>query len=300
MLRFDSVHKNFTRNRAPALDGVSFEVKPGEIFGLLGHNGAGKSTAMGVMLGLVHPNAGEAFIDEISVQKRREKALECVGAIFESPRFYEYLSGEQNLRILAGYSGYWDDAVAKETVDWVGLTDAIHRKAGTYSQGMRQRLALAQSLLPRPRLLLLDEPTNGLDPDGIVELRESIRKLRDELGITVLLNSHLLSEVEQLCDRVAILRKGKIVFEGEVKGLGGDGAVYHLEAENWPAALPVLQARQAVILEAGKFRVANSVEPADLVNELVAAGVRVREFRREKMSLESLYLEVNRQEEAKK
>lgn len=299
MLRFDSVNKNFTRHRAPALDGVSFEVKAGEIFGLLGHNGAGKSTAMGVMLGLVHPHAGEAFIDGISVQKQREKALECVGAIFESPRFYEYLSGYRNLRILAGYSGYWDEAVAAETVRWVGLTDAIDRKVGTYSQGMRQRLALAQSLLPRPRLLLLDEPTNGLDPDGIVELRESIRKLRDELGITVLLNSHLLSEVEQLCDRVAILRKGKIVFEGEVKGLGGDGAVYHLDAENWNAALPVLQSRQAAILEPGKFRVAATVEPADLVNDLVGAGVRVREFRREKASLESLYLEVNRQEEAR-
>ncbi|MEM7013977.1 MAG: ABC transporter ATP-binding protein, partial [Verrucomicrobiota bacterium] len=159
MIDFRRVTKRFTKSRPPALNEVSFEVAEGEIFGLLGHNGAGKSTALGVMLGLVHPNAGEAVIDGVSVQKQRVKAMRKVGAIFESPRFYEYLSGRANLNILTGYSGFSNKQLLEETVEWVGMTEALDRKVGTYSHGMRQRLALAQALLPRPKLLMLDEPT---------------------------------------------------------------------------------------------------------------------------------------------
>lgn len=294
MIQFDAVSKSFTSKRPPALDEVSFEVRQGEIFGLLGHNGAGKSTALGVMLGLVHPDSGEARIDGVSVQQHRVRALKPVGAIFESPRFYEYLSGMQNLRILAGYSNFWDDAQVAETVERVKLTHAIERKVGTYSQGMRQRLALAQALLPRPELLLLDEPTNGLDPDGIVEFRELVRSLRDDMGITVLLNSHLLAEVEQLCDRVVILRQGKKVFDGARSDLDNDGQIIHATLDSWEKAKPVIASQGGEMLGADSFRLPSEKDTSEVVAALVQAGVKVREFRREKASLESLYLTVSK------
>lgn len=294
MIQFTSVSKSFTRKGSLALDDVSFSVAEGEIFGLLGHNGAGKSTALGVLLGLVHPDSGEAAIGGVSVQKHREKALANVGAIFESPRFYEYLSGRANLKVLTSYSGFWDAKLVDETIDWVGLTDALDRKVGTYSHGMRQRLALAQALLPRPKLLMLDEPTNGLDPEGIADLRKRIRMLRDDLGITVLLNSHLLVEVEQLCDRVVILRAGKKVFDGVCTDLAEDGARFTIEVDDWPAAGKILtQQLLAKILGPGQIQLPAGADPADAIEKLVQAGLRVREFRHEKRSLEALYLEVS-------
>tara|TARA_R110002096_G_scaffold42144_38_gene113886 strand:+ start:1063 stop:2013 length:951 start_codon:yes stop_codon:yes gene_type:complete len=294
MIQFNSVSKTFPKGRRPALVNLSFSVEKGEVFGLLGHNGAGKSTALGVLLGLVHPDSGEAVINGISVQKKREKALQSVGAIFESPKFYEYLSGWRNLKVLASYSGYWKRAEAEKAVDWVGLTEAIDRKVATYSQGMRQRLALAQALLPRPEVLLLDEPTNGLDPDGIVEFRERVRRLRDEFGITVLLNSHLLSEVEQLCDRVAILRHGELAFEGKLVELSDGNTIYEVSVDNWDLARSVLELLPVKISGEGRIGVPDGIDPADLVAGMAKAGVKVREFRKRKASLESIYLSVGR------
>ena len=185
MLEIKKLHKTFGGAK-PALDDVSFSVKRGEVFGLLGHNGAGKSTALGIMLGMVRPDSGDVTIDGISVRENRRKALSKVGAIFESPCFYNYLSGWKNLKVPTGYSDFWDEEKAREIVELVGLTARIQSKVRTYSHGMRQRLALAQALLPQPELLLLDEPTDGLDPEGIHEFRRFILKLRDQLGVTIL------------------------------------------------------------------------------------------------------------------
>src|SRR5581483_2912295 len=200
MIRLNNLSKNF-RGR-PALIDLSLEIARGEIFGLLGHNGAGKSTTFGLILGQLYPTAGEAFIRDISVQRDRMKALKGVGAIFETPGFYDYLSGWNNLRIFTSYSGQVKDAEITETVKFVGLENRIHDPVRVYSHGMRQRLALAQALLPRPDVVLLDEPAEGLDPEGIHEMRQLILQLNSEHGMTVLLSSHLLSEVEQLCDRI--------------------------------------------------------------------------------------------------
>lgn len=293
MIEFQSVTKRFTRKRPPALNEVSFEVKEGEIFGLLGHNGAGKSTALGVLLGLVHPDSGQAVINGVSVQKKRVKAMRNVGAIFESPRFYEYLTGRKNLKILTGYSGFKDRQLLDETVEWVGIAHALDRKVGTYSHGMRQRLALAQALLPRPKLLMLDEPTNGLDPEGIAEFRGQIRKLRDELGITVLLNSHLLSEVEQLCDRVAILKGGYKVYDGDSAEFAGE-STYRIEVDVWEATKRILHGFEAKIIERGVFQLPEDRDVADLVDLLVQSKIRISELRRERRSLEQLYLEVSK------
>ena len=156
MLQFNQVTKRFPSASSPALDGVSFSVGRGRICGLLGHNGAGKSTALGVILGMIHPDEGEALIDGCSVQRRRELAVAKVGAIFEAPAFYDYLSGWKNLKVLTAYSGGVSEEEMRKMVVWVGLEKRIRDRVSTYSHGMRQRLALAQALLPRPELLILD------------------------------------------------------------------------------------------------------------------------------------------------
>ena len=179
-----------------AVDGLDLAVPAGEIFGLLGHNGAGKSTAIGMMLGQVWPTAGTARICGHDVAEDRLKALRQVGAIFESPAFYDYLSGYHNLEILSLYTAATPRRRIEEVIDWVGLTGREHSRVRTYSHGMRARLALAQALLPGPRLLILDEPSDGLDPEGIHEIRQTILRLHHELGMTIFLSSHLLNEVE--------------------------------------------------------------------------------------------------------
>jgi len=276
----------------PALRDVSFKLERGEIYGLLGHNGAGKSTSLGIILGMVEPDQGEVFIDGISVQKSRGKALRKVGAIFEAPAFYDYMSGWENLKILMGYSGGFDEKAAREVIERVGLTKRVGSKVRTYSHGMRQRLALAQALLPEPELLLLDEPTDGLDPEGIKWFREFILGLRKERGMTVLFNSHLLSEVELMCDRVAILREGQRVFEGSVTSFREDIPVYRASLDPWPQAVSAIEGLGGSVISEGKISLPASVDPSLAVENLVKAGVRVREFARVRRSLEDVYMEI--------
>ena len=288
MLEVNGLNKDF--GKKPALRDVSFQLDRGEIYGLLGHNGAGKSTTLGVILGMVEPSSGDVKIDGISVQKERSKALCKVGAIFEAPAFYDYLSGWENLKILMNYSGCFDETLAREVVERVGLTKRVGSKVRTYSHGMRQRLALAQALLPEPELLLLDEPTDGLDPEGIKWFRDFILKLRDERGMTVLFNSHLLAEVEVMCDRVAILREGKRVFEGTVKGLQVGAPVYEVELDGWDAGAAVISSMGGEVLSVGRVSLPADVAGADVVKSLVEAGVRVGRFAQVKRSLEDFYL----------
>ena len=290
MLTATHLYKKF--GGKPALDDVSFHVRRGEIFGLLGHNGAGKSTSLGIILGMVMPDQGDVTIDGISVLKNRSKALRKVGAIFEAPAFYEYLSGWENLKILMSYSVGFDAASALKVVERVGLSKRIHSKVRTYSHGMRQRLALAQALLPEPEVLLLDEPTDGLDPEGIKWFREFILNLRDERGMTVLFNSHLLAEVELMCDRVAILREGKHVFEGSVNGLQNDIPVFEVDLDPWTTASSIVHSAGGEILSPGRISLPHGFDPSVLVETLVRSGVRVRAFSPVRRSLEDLYMEI--------
>lgn len=290
MLEADGLFKIF--GGKPALLDVSFRLEKGEIYGLLGHNGAGKSTSLGIILGMVEPDRGEVSIGGISVQKNRSKALRKVGAIFEAPAFYDYLSGWDNLKILMGYSGGFDEKAAREVIERVGLTKRISSKVRTYSHGMRQRLALAQALLPEPELLLLDEPTDGLDPEGIKWFRDFILGLRQEKGMTVLFNSHLLAEVELMCDRVAILREGKRVFEGSVKDFREEEQIYEINVDPWPNAETVITAMGGSIVAQGKISLPISLDTANVVERLVNAGIKVRSFARVRRSLEDLYMEI--------
>jgi ABC-2 type transport system ATP-binding protein len=272
-----------------AVSDVSFEVRRGEIFGLLGHNGAGKSTLFGMLLGMVAPDRGEAFVGGHSVRADRARALARVGAIFETPCFYDYLSGWENLSFLVSLSGRRGvDCKIREVVEAVGLEGRIHDRVRTYSHGMRQRLGLAQALLPEPEILLLDEPTDGLDPQGIHEIREMIRDLRDRHGMTVVLSSHLLPEVEQLCDRVAILRAGALVYCG----------AWQTGRQRWRFTGDPPDRVRAILsgldLVAGRdwWEVPEGFDPAVAVAAMAAAGVRVRGVAPVVRTLEDFYLEV--------
>lgn len=289
MIRLDRLSKTF--GNRPAVHELSLEIAQGEIFGLLGHNGAGKSTTFGMILGQVYPSSGAAYVRGVSVQQHRLRALQGVGAIFETPAFYDYLSGWTNLRIFTAYTWPLPDAELLETVRFVGLENRIKDSVRTYSHGMRQRLALAQALLPRPDLVLLDEPAEGLDPEGIHEMRHLILRLNRDRGMTVLLSSHLLSEVEQICDRIAVLNQGRMIFQGKWTDLTGDGVRYRLDAEPWDKAAALIATQPELSVAPGKVLVAAAgYDIADLVAALVQAGVKVRALEPLKQSLEEIYL----------
>ena len=202
-----------------AVDGINFSVAQGEVFGFLGPNGAGKTTTIAMLLGLVRPTAGSAEVLGHDIRRDLSAALRRVGAIVETPAFYPYMTGIDNLRIFARIMGGEVEGHIPEILERVGLSGRGVDRVGTYSMGMRQRLGLASALLGDPDLLILDEPTNGLDPAGMQEMRIFIRRLAEEEGKTVFLSSHLLHEVEQVCDRVLILNKGQVIAQGEVKEL---------------------------------------------------------------------------------
>jgi ABC-2 type transport system ATP-binding protein len=201
-----------------AVDHVDLTVEPGDVFGYLGPNGAGKTTSLRMMLGLIRPSGGSVQLFGVDPLVAGARALDGVAGFVEGPRFYPYLSGRRNLRLLADYDDPPSRRRIDEVLEVVELRDRAKDKVGGYSHGMRQRLGIAAALLRRPRLLLLDEPTTGLDPAGMRDMRDLVRRLASE-GITVLLSSHLLAEVEELCNRVAIIRKGRIVYEGALRDL---------------------------------------------------------------------------------
>lgn len=292
MIEAHSLCKVWSKGAKPALNNVSFNVKQGEIVGLLGHNGAGKSTIMGIMLGMVRPDSGEVRIAGASVQTQRAQALRSIGAIFESAVFYDYLTGWQNLRVLCSLSGWWDEKEAGRILEMVNLTQAANKKTGTYSHGMRQRLALAQALLPRPQCLLLDEPTDGLDPEGIREFRETVMRLRKEWGMTILLNSHLLAEVDQMCDRCVILKEGRKVYEGALGSSRKGKPRFLLETPDTREADAVALKMGATLSKKGYVELPSDVTGPEFVKALVEGGVRVESWGLERQSLEDIYLEL--------
>ncbi|MBJ7573186.1 ABC transporter ATP-binding protein [Bacillus halotolerans] len=199
---------------------ISMDVRQGEIIGLLGPNGSGKTTLIRIIVGLLKQNSGSVAINGFKHDTEFEQAMESVGAIVENPEFYPYLSGWENLKHFANMHKKIDDERLDEVVERVGLTSAIDDKVKTYSLGMRQRLGIAQAILHRPKLLILDEPTNGLDPAGMKDFRDHIKELAKEEGTAVLFATHLLREVEDLCDRVIIIQKGEIKAEVSLNGAG--------------------------------------------------------------------------------
>jgi ABC-2 type transport system ATP-binding protein len=285
-----------------AVDSVDLTVEPGDVFGYLGPNGAGKTTSLRMMLGLIRPTEGSVELFGRDPLIEGAKALDGVAGFVEGPRFYPYLSGRRNLELLAAYDEPDSRSRIGEVLDLVDLADRAKDRVGGYSHGMKQRLGIASALLRQPRLLLLDEPTTGLDPAGMRDMRDFVRRLAGE-GITVLLSSHLLGEVEELCNRVAIVNKGRIVYEGAlVELLARASTVYRLRAVEPERARVVCLAQQGidgVELIGGELRFqADEETVAALSVALGQARIGVTALVPERASLEELFLGLTEDEPA--
>ncbi|HEX7056853.1 MAG TPA: ABC transporter ATP-binding protein [Bacilli bacterium] len=286
---------------------ISFEIGAGEIFGFLGPNGSGKTTTIRMLVGLVRPTKGSVLICGKDVQREHDEALAQVGSIVENPEMYSFMSGMENLLHFARMQPNVTSERIDEVVELVGLTERIHDKVKTYSLGMKQRLGLAQALLGRPKLLILDEPTNGLDPQGIKELRDFIHRLADT-GIGILISSHLLSEVQLICERVAIIKNGEVIAIGRVDELlrhTGTRIVWHVDdaakasgilrqycAKNNLELLPFLADTDAPVAEHAE-KVAAEMDAAllpEINARFVQAGIRVFAAQAKQPSLEELFL----------
>jgi ABC-2 type transport system ATP-binding protein len=275
-----------------AVAGVDITVNVGDVYGYLGPNGAGKTTSLRMMLGLIRPTAGSVRLfgaDPIE----SVKALEGVAGFVEAPTFYPYLTARRNLELLAAFDGSDARSRIDAALETVELTGRAGDRVGGYSHGMRQRLGIAAALLRDPKLLLLDEPATGLDPAGMRDMRLLIRRLADQ-GMTVLLSSHLLAEVEEVCNRVAIVRSGKIVYEGEIAELKrGAGTVYRLITTDDARALEVCRVQPGITeVRTEHERIAFKADEAavaELSQALVEAGALIRALAPQSVTLEDLF-----------
>jgi ABC-2 type transport system ATP-binding protein len=275
-----------------AVDSIDLLVNAGDVYGYLGPNGAGKTTSLRMMLGLIRPTAGTVRVfgrDPMATVH----ALDRVAGFVEAPTFYPYLSGRRNLELLAAYDGHDARERIERSLELVELAGRAKDRVGGYSHGMRQRLGIAAALLRDPELLLLDEPTTGLDPGGMRDMRELVRRLAGE-GITIMLSSHLLTEVEEVCNRVAIVRSGRIVYEGEIATLKGAGALsYALSTTDDERAVAVCRAQPGVSdvrVQNGRVSfTADQQAAAELSQALVEGGALIRSLTPHTASLEDLF-----------
>ena len=282
-----------------AVDDLNLEVHRGQVFGFLGPNGAGKSTTMSMMLGLIAPTSGNIEIFGLSVKSNLADILGKIGAVVENPGFYPYLSGWDNLKVFARISCNVTDNRLKEVLKLIDLADRAQDKFSGYSQGMKQRLAIACALLHDPEFIILDEPTSGLDPAGMKEIRELITKLGQE-GKTIFLNSHLLHEVEQVCDHVAIIKKGKVIAMGAPNDLIKHGDTLQIRVTDTDKAVAILNEEDWVssIAREGDLLILKApTERATDISALLAKnGVFISEMQAREDSLESFFLELTEEE----
>jgi ABC-2 type transport system ATP-binding protein len=294
-IRLENLTKTFGRgaNKITAAQNLNLEIRPGEVFGFLGPNGAGKTTTIRMILDLVRPTAGDAFIFGRHVHFDHA-VLRRVGAIAEGPSFYPFLTGWRNLEVLGRTAEKFDEKRMIALLDQVGIGARAHQRVRGYSLGMKQRLGLAAALLNDPDVLVLDEPTNGLDPAGMQEVRVFIREQAAKFGKAIFLSSHLLNEVEQICDRVAIINKGVIISEGVVHDLLAAKTELRIEATPVEKATAALEARwRSIRREADTLVVdAPREDTPHVVRVLVEAGVDVYHIASQRQSLEEFFLSV--------
>ncbi len=276
-----------------AVDRIDLNVQVGDVYGFLGPNGAGKTTTLRMALGLIAPSEGVVELFGRDPMREGARALQGVAGFVEAPRFYPYMTGRKNLELLAALDGDGASARIEEVLEVVELAPRAKHRVGGYSHGMRQRLGIAAALLRRPRLLILDEPATGLDPAGMRDMRALIRRLADE-GITVLLSSHQLPEVQELCDRVAIVDRGKVVYEGALADLRRQGgAGYRLRTTDDSRALGVVSAQRGVEhASAGAHGIAFQAQESDvgpLSLALGQAGIGILALTPELATLEDLF-----------
>ncbi|HEY4579099.1 MAG TPA: ABC transporter ATP-binding protein [Savagea sp.] len=289
--------KNLTKKigSKTLIDDVSLQLKRGVITGFLGPNGAGKTTTIRMMVGLMKPTAGDVFINGHSIQTDYEAAMKKVGVIVENPEMYGYMSGYKNL---IHFARMHNGDVTKERIDEVvaqlGLTNRIHEKVKTYSLGMRQRLGLAQALLHQPEFLILDEPTNGLDPAGIREFRLHLRRLAEEQNVAVFVSSHMLSEMELMCDEIAVIQNGRLIDVKKIKDQDETTTLRKVRVEVGD------QARAMELLVASGFSVevqgkhlqldCEKEQIPQFIKQLVDADIPLFEIRHEKQTLEDEFI----------
>lgn len=293
----ETYHLSKKYGGALRVNDLSLRVPEGCIYGFLGPNGAGKSTTLKMILGLVRPTGGDISVFGTSLTRRHRLAiLKQVGSLIESPSYYGHLTGEENLRIVQTMRGVPAQNI-QEVLEIVRLSDQKNKRVAHYSLGMKQRLGLAAALLGYPRLLILDEPTNGLDPAGIQEMRELIKELPQRFGMTVLVSSHLLSEIDQMADHVGIIREGELVFQDSLAALHSRSK-HHLALRTTDNARAqrLLQARHLHVSDEGEgylmLPLLNDDTTAALVQVLAESGVGLLRLEERQKSLEDIFLEL--------
>ncbi|NLZ45289.1 MAG: ABC transporter ATP-binding protein [Clostridiales bacterium] len=293
---------NKTLGRKQILHDINFEAYRGEVFGFLGPNGAGKTTTIKVILGLLSLDEGSIEVSGVDINKKFEKAMANIGGIVENPDMYKHLTGIQNLEQYARMRNGVNRERIDEVVKLVGLSNRIKEKIGKYSLGMRQRLGVAQAILHKPNVLILDEPTNGLDPAGIKELRDILKGLAHEEGICVMVSSHLMSEMELMCDRVGIINEGKMLgvytIEEMISGSRNGTAEYIFEVSDVKKTCTLLEGIKYVVIDENRIDVEFNKETArddvaDVIQALVTAGIKVYSVSaKENKKLEDVFIEM--------
>lgn len=279
------------------IKGVNFSVEEGEIFGFLGPNGAGKTTTIRMLVGLIHADKGSISIMGHDLYKEREAALSYVGAVVENPELYGYLSGRENLMQIARIRKIPKSEV-DNVIELVGMKDRINDKVRKYSLGMKQRLGLAAALLPNPKLLILDEPTNGLDPSGILDFRAIVKKVAREKNTSVFVSSHILSEVQQMCDKVAFINGGVIksvesIIDGGVTNERETLVVVTREGEDCESLLKSMDLVYDVFKEEDNYvAIAKEDSSPEIIEGLIKSGVKVKEVYKKHKGLEQRYMEL--------
>jgi len=303
-IRIENLHKHFGRRRSKrvqAIKNLNLEVPAGQVYGFLGPNGAGKTTTIRVLLDLIRPNQGQVYLFGKHVRRQRA-VLSRVGATVEGATFYNFLTGRRNLEVLALTSNLdLPEARFDGVLSLVDMQERAQRRVKGYSTGMKQRLGIAAALLTDPDLLILDEPTNGLDPHGIAEIRGLIRRLVDEDGKTVFLSSHQLGEVEQICDRVAIINKGELLREGSVVDLVTEKAQVRIRAQPLDRAVAVVSEHWTCETQTGDALLVDvqQDDTPSIVKRLVENDVQVYEVAPHRQTLEDLFLSVTEGEDSR-
>ncbi len=290
VLRCENLNKKF--GKKPILKNVSFSIQEGDILGFIGPNGAGKTTTIKLILGLQNITEGKVYINGYDIEKQFTKAIEKVGAIVENPDLYMYLSGYENLKLLTNLYQGIDTKRIDEVVKMVKLENRIRDKVSKYSLGMRQRLGIAQAILHRPNLLILDEPTNGLDPEGIKEMRELLVDLAQKEKMAILISSHNLAELDNLCNKVCIIKNGEIIETSDISGIKKEeGKQYKIfEVDDGKRAKELLP--KALSLKENKFKIdIPKEEVPEIIEELVKNKIKIYEVKEEEKSLEQAFFE---------
>lgn len=283
--------KNLTKvyNKKRVVDGLTLNVEAGQIYGFLGPNGAGKTTTIKMITGLIKKDAGDIVINGIDAVKNHDVAMNYVGAIVEVPSFYEYMSGMENLKLYARLRNIKKEQILK-IVKLVKLENKINEKVKKYSLGMKQRLGLAVSLLHSPKLLILDEPTNGLDPEGIRELRELLKKIAHEDNVAVFVSSHLLSEMQLMCDKVAIINNGKIVKVESMDSIKNESNIYEFNVSDIDMAQKYIGKIAKCEKKQNKLIVFYDGKISDILKLLMENGIEVVSFEKKVNMLEEKFL----------